>query len=71
MTVGMGDMVSGYFMLTEMDCFGVTDVGRMRSKNQDHYLIADLNKSLRIAAVTFCEAIGWSKLPSTTRWPTF
>lgn len=35
-------------MLTEMDCFGVTDVGRMRSKNQDHYLIADLNKSLRV-----------------------
>jgi protein phosphatase len=35
-------------MLTQMDCFGLTDVGRKRPTNQDHYLIADLNKSMRI-----------------------
>jgi len=35
-------------MLTKMDCFGLTDLGRMRPSNQDHYLIADLNKSLRV-----------------------
>jgi serine/threonine protein phosphatase PrpC len=35
-------------MLTKMDCFGLTDVGRRRASNQDHYLIADLNKSLRV-----------------------
>jgi protein phosphatase len=35
-------------MLTQMDCFGLTDVGRKRPTNQDHFLIADLNKSLRV-----------------------
>ncbi|MEX2307225.1 MAG: protein phosphatase 2C domain-containing protein [Pirellulales bacterium] len=35
-------------MLTQMDCFGLTDVGRKRPNNQDHFLIADLNKSLRV-----------------------
>jgi protein phosphatase len=31
-----------------MDCFGLTDMGRKRPTNQDHFLIADLNKSLRV-----------------------
>lgn len=31
-----------------MDCFGLTDSGRKRPTNQDHYLIADLNKSMRV-----------------------
>jgi protein phosphatase len=35
-------------MLTQMDCFGLTDSGRTRPTNQDHFLIADLNKSMRI-----------------------
>jgi serine/threonine protein phosphatase PrpC len=35
-------------MLAQMDCFGLTDVGRKRPTNQDHFLIADLNKSLRV-----------------------
>ena len=35
-------------MLTQMDCFGLTNVGCKRPTNQDHYLIADLNKSMRI-----------------------
>jgi serine/threonine protein phosphatase PrpC len=35
-------------VLTQMDCFGLTDSGLKRPTNQDHYLIADLNKSLRI-----------------------
>jgi len=35
-------------MLTQMDCFGLTDTGRKRPANQDHYLIADLNKSMRV-----------------------
>jgi len=35
-------------MLTQMDCHGLTDMGRKRPTNQDHYLIADLNKSMRI-----------------------
>ena len=35
-------------MRTEIDSFGLTDVGRLRETNEDHFLIADLNKSLRV-----------------------
>jgi protein phosphatase len=35
-------------MITQMDCYGMTDTGRKRPTNQDHYLIADLNKSMRV-----------------------
>ena len=31
-----------------MDCHGLTDPGRVRPTNQDHFLIADLNKSMKI-----------------------
>ena len=39
-------------MLTQMDCCGLTDIGRKRPTNQDHYLIADLNKSMRVHATS-------------------
>jgi serine/threonine protein phosphatase PrpC len=35
-------------MQTQMDVYGLTDLGRKRSTNEDHYLLADLNKSLRV-----------------------
>jgi protein phosphatase len=35
-------------MQTQMDCFGLTDKGRQRPTNQDHFLVADLNKSMRV-----------------------
>src|SRR5690242_87488 len=35
-------------MLARMDCYGLTDPGRHRPNNQDHFLIADLNKSMKI-----------------------
>ena len=35
-------------MRTQMDAYGLTDVGRRRSTNEDHFLVADLNKSLRV-----------------------
>ena len=35
-------------MLAQMDCYGLTDLGCKRPTNQDHYLIADLNKSMRV-----------------------
>ena len=31
----------------KMDCFGLTDRGLRRTSNEDHFLIADLNKALR------------------------
>ena len=39
-------------MLTQMDCFGLSDVGQKRPTNQDHFLIADLNKSLRVQSTS-------------------
>lgn len=32
----------------KVDCFGRTDIGRVRETNQDHFLIADLRKSIVI-----------------------
>lgn len=32
----------------KMDCFGLTDIGRKRPVNEDQFLIADLNKSMRV-----------------------
>ena len=31
-----------------LDCYGVTDVGKKRPTNQDHFLIADLTKSMQV-----------------------
>lgn len=39
-------------MHSQLDCAGVTDVGRSRSKNQDHFLIADLKKSMLVGATS-------------------
>src|SRR5258706_10759486 len=43
----------GWFFLThpaptEIDVFGLTDSGRVRRENQDHFLIASLHKVLRV-----------------------
>ena len=35
-------------MRTQMDSFGLTDRGSRRPTNEDHFLVADLNKSLRV-----------------------
>ena len=35
-------------MSIQMDCYGMTDIGKKRSSNEDQFLIADLNKSLRV-----------------------
>jgi protein phosphatase len=35
-------------MAVQMDCHGMTDIGRKRSTNEDQFLIADLSKSLRV-----------------------
>ena len=32
----------------KMDCFGLTDVGKVRDVNEDQFLIADLNKSMLV-----------------------
>lgn len=39
-------------MRAKFDCSGITDIGRERSKNQDHYLIADLKKSMLVDATS-------------------
>lgn len=35
-------------MLKQIDCHGLSNVGRVRKVNEDQFLIADLNKSLRV-----------------------
>jgi len=35
-------------MLGKMDIYGLTDIGPTRKENQDQFLIADLNKSMRL-----------------------
>src|SRR6266478_5965215 len=32
----------------KMDCYGLTDIGRVREVNEDQSLVADLNKSMLI-----------------------
>lgn len=39
-------------MLKRMDCHGQTDIGQARTLNEDQFLIADLNKSMRIHATS-------------------
>jgi serine/threonine protein phosphatase PrpC len=39
-------------MLARMDCHGLTDPGLKRPTNQDHFLIADLNKSMKVHATS-------------------
>ena len=39
-------------MRAKFDCAGVTDVGKTRSTNQDHFLIADLKKSMLVDATS-------------------
>jgi serine/threonine protein phosphatase PrpC len=39
-------------MRGKMDCFGITDVGKVRPANEDQFLIADLNKSMLIHQTT-------------------
>jgi len=35
-------------LTADVDCFGVTDLGRVRTKNDDHFLIASMHKLLRV-----------------------
>src|SRR5262249_56518446 len=35
-------------MLGKIDCFGLTDRGRVRPENEDQFLIANLNKSMQV-----------------------
>jgi protein phosphatase len=35
-------------MAIVVDCFGLTDIGKVRTNNEDQFLIADLSKSMRV-----------------------
>jgi PPM family protein phosphatase len=35
-------------MRGKMDCYGLTDIGKARSVNEDQFLVADLNKSMLV-----------------------
>jgi len=38
---------------SQLDCFGMTDVGKIRESNQDHFLIASMKKSLDALQASF------------------
>src|SRR5262245_66460380 len=39
-------------MQGKMDCFGLTDPGRVRAENQDQFLIASLSRSMQVHATS-------------------
>jgi len=41
------DNSARYIVIQPIDCFGATDRGKKRETNQDHFLIADLVKTMR------------------------
>ena len=38
-----------------VDCFGMTDRGKVRERNEDHFLIADLAKSMKVVQTSLSE----------------
>src|ERR1700682_5785907 len=53
-------------MRGKMDCFGLTDIGKVREGNEDQFLIADLNKSMLIHQTSLAHEdhtrlFGWSQ----------
>ena len=44
-------------MAVAFDCFGITDRGRVRERNEDQFLVADLQKVLRVNATSVPEEI--------------
>lgn len=44
-------------MAVVFDCFGLTDRGRVRERNEDQFLVADLEKSLRVRDTSIPEEI--------------
>jgi len=35
-------------MSGKMQCFGLSDIGKVRTTNEDHFLVSDLNKSMQV-----------------------
>jgi protein phosphatase len=50
-------------MSVVLDCFGITDRGQRRKQNEDHFLIADLTKRLRLRQTSLPDinAAEWSR----------
>lgn len=50
-------------MSVVLDCFGITDRGKVRANNEDHFLIADLTKRLRLQQTSLpcIDAAEWSR----------
>lgn len=44
-------------MAVVFDCFGLTDRGRVRERNEDQFLVADLTKSLKVRSTSVPEDI--------------
>lgn len=42
-------------MTMELDCFGLTDIGRVRSLNEDHFVVASMRKAVRLVHTSLPE----------------
>src|SRR5687768_2063322 len=50
--------------MSEIDTFGLTDRGKVRSANNDHFLIASFHRSLRVHHTSLPDAIGHQETES-------
>ncbi|MCA9139412.1 MAG: serine/threonine-protein phosphatase, partial [Planctomycetales bacterium] len=48
-------MLDSEFEFTQSETYGLTDIGRKRSVNQDQFLIAELSKSMLVSASSLAE----------------
>lgn len=48
-------MLDSEYEFTQSETFGLTDVGKKRPVNQDHFLIAELSKSMLVSASSLAE----------------
>src|SRR5262245_10482198 len=51
-------------IMSEIDTFGMTDRGRVRSANNDHFLIASFHRSLRVHFTSMPNGIGHQETES-------
>lgn len=58
MAIDEGSLLVPRPMMSEIDVFGLTDRGRVRSTNNDHFLIASFHRTLRVHYTSIPDGIG-------------
>jgi protein phosphatase len=58
MAIDEGSLLVPRPMMSEIDVFGLTDRGRVRATNNDHFLIASFHRTLRVHYTSIPDGIG-------------